>query len=309
MLIAGLVLCVLAIMLLLFVTFSSSTPRLPEERRRPPAAEAPSFLSRATGITTDAITEALNRYGWARSIGQVLDRAGIRLAPADFLVMVAIAALVAAMFGYLLNGPLLALLFLVLAPLGAKVFLSVKLGTRQRAFANQLDDTLQLLAGSLRAGHSLLRAIDAVSREAQVPTTDELARVVNHTRIGRDLNDALEETATRMNSEDFSWVAQAIGIHREVGGDLAEVLDQVGQTIRERNQIRGQVKALSAEGKMSAYILMGLPFVVAVVLSILNPGFMQPLFESILGYGLMVLSVVMLIAGGLWMRKIVTFKF
>ena len=309
MLLVGLVLCVAATMLLLFVTLRSSTPRLPESRRRPPAVETPSVLSRVTGITTDAITETLNRHGWARTIGQNLDRAGIRMAPADFIVMVGMAALVAAVFGFLLGGPVLAVLFLLLAPLGSKVFLSVKLGARQRAFADQLDDTLQLLAGSLRAGHSLLRAIDAVSREAQVPTTDELARVVNHTRIGRDLNDALEETSTRMNNEDFSWVAQAIGIHREVGGDLAEVLDQVGQTIRERNQIRGQVKALSAEGKMSAYILMGLPFVVAVVLSILNPGFMQPFFDSILGYGLMALALVMLTLGGLWMRKIVSFKF
>ncbi|GGG55728.1 secretion protein [Kocuria dechangensis] len=307
----GILLLLGALLLLMFVTFRSSTPRLPVDRRRLPRSDdaPPSVLSRVTGITTHAITDTLNRYGWTRSIADTLDRAGVRAAPADFLVLVAGAAVIASLFGVLLGGPLLGAVMLLLAPLGAKIFLTIKLGARQRAFADQLDDTLQLLAGSLRAGHSLLRAIDAVSKEAQAPTTDELARVVNQNRLGRDLNDALEQTAQRMDNQDFSWVAQAIGIHREVGGDLAEVLDQVGQTIRERNQIRRQVKALSAEGKMSAYILMALPFIVPTVITIMNPPFIEPFFDSIYGYGLLILGLLMLTAGGLWMRKIVSFKF
>ena len=108
------------------------------------------------------------------------------------------------------------------------------------------------MAGSLRAGHSLLRAVDSVASEADAPTSEEFARIVNETRVGRDLNDALDEVAERMGSDDFTWVAQAIAIHREVGGNLAEVLDAVGHTIRERNAIRRQVKALAAEGKLSA---------------------------------------------------------
>ena len=116
------------------------------------------------------------------------------------------------------------------------------------------------MASSLRAGHSLLRAMDAVSQEADAPTSEEFARLVNETRVGRDLAEALDEIAERTASEDFAWVAQAIAIHREVGGNLAEVLDAVGHTIRERNAIRRQVKALSAEGKLSAIVLMSLPF-------------------------------------------------
>jgi len=308
---AGVLLLLGALLLLLFVTFRSSTPRLPEDRRRPARLDdaPPSVLSRVTGITTHALTDTLNCYRWTRSIADALDRAGLRLSPADFLVLVAMGGLIGAVLGYLLGGPFLALLFVVLAPVGGKVFLAVKLGIRQRAFADQLDDTLQLLAGSLRAGHSLARALDAVSREAQAPTTEELARVVNQNRLGRDLNDALEHTAQRMKNEDFSWVAQAIGIHREVGGDLAEVLDQVGHTIRERNQIRRQVKALSAEGKMSAYILIALPIIIPVAMGIINPGFLNPLIENILGWGILVLAAFMLTAGALWMRKIVSFKF
>ncbi|MEX5294929.1 type II secretion system F family protein [Kocuria sp. CPCC 205268] len=298
-------------LLLLFITFSSSTPRLPVDRRRPPRLDEapPSVLSRVTGITTNAIADTLNRHGWTRSITDALDRAGLRLSPADFLVLVGTAGLVFAILGFLVGGPVLGLLLLILAPVGGKLFLTLAVGKRRREFADQLDDTLQLFAGSLRAGHSLLRAVDAVSREAQAPTSEELARVVNQTRLGRDLNSALDETAERMANEDFSWVSQAIGIHREVGGDLAEVLDQVGQTIRERNQIRRQVKSLSAEGKMSAYILIALPIIVPGIMTVMNPAFIQPLFESIIGYGILFLAVSMLTVGALWMRKIVSFKF
>ena len=192
----GALLCLMAFLLLLFITFSSSTPRLPLDRRRPPRLDEapPSVLSRVTGITTGAIADTLNRHGWTRSITDALDRAGLRLSPADFLVLVGAAGLVSAILGFLVGGPLLGLLLLVLAPLGGKVFLGLAVGKRRRAFADQLDDTLQLLAGSLRAGHSLLRAVDAVSMEAQAPTNEELARVVNQTRLGRDLNTALDET-------------------------------------------------------------------------------------------------------------------
>jgi tight adherence protein B len=209
----------------------------------------------------------------------------------------------------LLLGPLAGMAFALAAPLVAKLLLGAREGKRKKAFANQLDDTLQLLAGGLRAGHSLLRAIDAVSREAESPTAEEFARVVNQTRLGRDLNDALEETATRMGSEDFSWVAQAIGIHREVGGDLSTVLDEVGHTIRERNQIRRQVASLSAEGKMSAYVLLALPFVVLAILTLTSPAYVSKFTESPIGYLMMGAAAVMLTVGSLWMRKVVSFKF
>jgi tight adherence protein B len=208
-----------------------------------------------------------------------------------------------------MGGLGLGLFFALLGPIGGKLVLSFKAGKRRRAFADQLDDTLQLLAGGLRAGHSLLRAIDAVSREAESPTAEEFARVVNETRLGRDLNEALDQTATRMGSEDFSWVAQAIGIHREVGGDLAEVLDEVGHTIRERNQIRRQVASLSAEGKMSAYVLLALPFVVLGILTLTSPSYVSKFVQSPLGFLLMGVAIVMLTIGALWLKKVVSFKF
>ncbi len=123
------------------------------------------------------------------------------------------------------------------------------------------------------------------------------------------MGQALDETAARMDSDDFGWVAQAIAINRQVGGNLAEVLDTVGGTIRERGQIRRQVKALSAEGKLSAIVLMALPFGVTGFLVVTNPGYLAKFTESPIGYGLIALAVVLLLVGGLWLRKVTTLKF
>ena len=233
----------------------------------------------------------------------------MKVSPAEFVILTASGVLVAFLVGFLLGGPLVGALFAPAGPIGGKVLLGLKESRRRRAFANQLDDTLQLLAGGLRAGHSLLRSIDAVSKEAESPTAEEFARVVNETRIGRDLNDALEQASQRMRSEDFGWVAQAIAIHREVGGDLSSVLDEVGNTIRERNQIRRQVAALSAEGKISAYILVALPFVVIVILLVTSTSYILKFVQSPMGFLMMGAATVMLIVGALWMKKVVSITF
>ena len=312
-LLTGIGLLLVAGLIGIFLVGRSRTPRLPMDRRRlpdPVKDSKPSQLSRITGITTEAITEFLERHGWTRRIETSLDLAGVRVSAADFLVLVVVGGLVGALFGLVLGGPVLAVLMFALAPVVAKFGLGFLVGRRQKAFGDQLDNTLQLFAGSLRAGHSLLRAVDAVAKESDAPTSEELARVVNETRIGRDLDDAMEMTAERMQSEDFSWVAQAIGIHREVGGDLAEVLDRVAATIRERNQIKRQVAALSAEGKMSAYILMALPVVIAGILSLMAGEYISKfLTTGIYGYGLVFLALVMFAIGGIWMKKVVTFRF
>ncbi|RPF28107.1 tight adherence protein B [Georgenia muralis] len=237
-----------------------------------------------------------------------LEHAGVKMRQQDFAFLVLVGALALAAFGVLFLGPL-GLLLSSLSPLLAKVRLDSLTARRRRKFADQLDDSLQLMASSLRAGHSLPQALNSVAREAEEPTSEAFSRIINETRVGRDMGDSLTDTARRMGSEDFEWVTQAIAINREVGGNLAEVLDGVGHTIRERNQIRRQVKALSAEGKLSAFILMGLPFVVAIFLVFTNPGYISGLTQSLLGYGMLAIGAVLLIVGGIWMRKTVQIKF
>jgi len=311
LLVVGVVAVAAALLVLALVVMPAGPSRVPLHRLDPtvvPSASASAFAG-AGAAAGAAVEKVLIRRGRAAAGAAALEKAGMSMKLPDFVLTVGLSALVLGALGLALGGFLLALLMLVVVPFGAKLFLRFRASRRQAAFADQLDDSLQLMAGSLRAGHSLLRAVDSVSTEADAPTSEEFARIVNETRVGRDLNDALDEVAERMGSDDFTWVAQAIAIHREVGGNLAEVLDAVGHTIRERNAIRRQVKALSAEGKLSAVVLMALPFGVFGFISMSNPGYIAKFTESLAGYAMLGVAGVMLLVGGLWLKKTVRITF
>jgi len=307
-LLVGLGLCYIALAVAVFGVLAPRGARVPFERRRIDAALI-TPLTEMTGRATKTIDRVLDRGMWSPANASMLEEAGLKISVAEFLIFVTAATLVNAVVGIVLGGVVLAVVFALIAPVAAKFYLGFRASRRRGAFADQLDDSLQMLAGSLRAGHSLLRAIDAVGHEAESPTREEFTRVINETRLGRELGPSLDQTAQRMGSEDFLWVAQAISVHREVGGDLAQVLDQVGQTIRERNQIRRQVKALSAEGKLSAYVLMALPIGIVGFLGLTRPEYVGIFVQSPLGYGLILVCVIMLTVGALWLRKMVTVKF
>lgn len=308
-LLLGFVACFSALAAAIFLVLIPRPQRNSLNRTKTPVPPSPIQLTNLANATIGLVDGLLRRRKLMAGTAAKLEGAGLTVRPADFVVLTASGTVLAACVGLILAGPFLAVLLAIAAPLVVKVALGVLTSRRQKQFAEQLDDTLQLLAGGLRAGHSLLRAIDAVSADSEAPTTEEFTRIINETRLGRDLGDALNDAADRMQSEDFSWVAQAIAIHREVGGNLATVLDQVGQTIRERNQIRRQVETLSAEGKLSAYILMGLPVALGLILVVMSPGYMDPLFQSLIGHVLLAISGILFLIGGIWMKKVVSFKF
>jgi tight adherence protein B len=168
---------------------------------------------------------------------------------------------------------------------------------------------LQLLAGNLRAGHGLLQSVDTLADESESPTREEFRRVVIEARLGQNLTDALHATADRVRNADFEWVVQAMDIHREVGGDLAEILDRVGNTIRDRNSIRRQVSALSAEGRLSAAILFVLPIALTVVIALVNPGYLSELTDTTAGNVMIGLGVGLMLAGGIWLRRVIRVVF
>jgi tight adherence protein B len=271
-------------------------------RRRPGGSGLTELASRASLVAD----EQLERRGYRRGLGASLERAGIDLRPGEFIVLATCGVVAAFALGAVLQGTIAGLLLAGLAALAARLVVSVKGDRRRARFADQLGDTLQLLSGSLRAGYGLMQAIDSVAREADAPASEEFARLVVETRLGRDANEALTAMAERMGSEDFSWVVQAIEIHREVGGDLAEVLDTVGDTIRERGKLRRQVKALSAEGRMSAWVLLVLPFAVAVLMYVVNRPYISELWSNgLLGFLMIGTGVVMMTAGMIWTMKLV----
>jgi tight adherence protein B len=309
LLLAGVAAVATAVLVLALVVLPAGPSRVPISRLDPSVAPSTSALAGAGAAAGAAVEKVLVKRGRAAAGAAALEQAGMSIRLPDFVLVVGGATVALGTLGFVLGGLLLGLVLFVAVPLGAKLLLGFRASRRQAAFADQLDDSLQLMAGSLRAGHSLLRAVDSVASEADAPTSEEFARIINETRVGRDLNDALDEVAQRMASDDFTWVAQAIAIHREVGGNLAEVLDAVSSTIRERNAIRRQVKALSAEGKLSAIVLMALPFGVSGFISVTNPSYLAKFTQSALGYALVAAAIVMLLVGALWLKKTVAIKF
>ncbi|GAC1599919.1 MAG: type II secretion system F family protein [Pseudarthrobacter sp.] len=309
MLATGMGLLLAAAVVIGVMVFMPRSPEIPLDRRQPYREKSDSQLTRIAGSAVEVIEGILSRRKVRLFDRDALEDAGLRFSQADFFILVTAGACVGALIGQLIGGPLLALLMVIMAPVAAHFILGFLAGKRRAKFSDQLGDTLQLLSGSLRAGHSILRAIDAASSESLAPTSEEMRRVITETSLGRDLLTSLNDTAERMRSEDFVWISQAIQINREVGGNLAEVLDQVNETIRERNEIKGHIRSLAAEGKFSAYILMAMPFGIVLMLMLANPGYMDPMFTQPLGWAMIGASVVMMIIGGLWMRKIIDLKF
>ncbi|MFJ6453678.1 type II secretion system F family protein [Paenarthrobacter sp. NPDC091669] len=301
-------LCVAALVVLIAVVLKPRNGPIPVERRRVDLPQDSSAVGRVSESAVRFVDTAIGKSGGPFN-REVLYNAGVKQAPADVTVVVVIATLLLGAFGWLLINPFIGILLAVAGPFGAKLILVVKTEKRRGKFEMQLTDTIQMLIGGLRVGHSIMRSLEAAAQESQAPTSEELARIVNEVRIGKDPRHALEDCAARMDSEDFRWIGQAIQINREVGGDLAEVLEQVAGTIRERSEIKGHVRSLSAEGKMSAGILMALPVVVALAIAVINPGYVRLFVEHPLGIAMMVLSFLMFVVGGFWMSRTVKIKF
>lgn len=277
-------------------------------RLQAPEPKSGALAHTATGATT-LVTRIVARRPRAQRWAYALDRAGIRRSLPEVIIILGAAMLLALALGMLLRGVVLGLLLALMVFLAAFTTVVIRADLRRKKFTDQLDDVLQLLATNLRAGHSLLQSLSALATDIDEPARSELTRTVNEVRVGRDLADAIEETAKRLESEDFTWVAQAVGINRRVGGNLADVLEKISITIRERNQIRRQVRTLSAEGKLSGYILIGMPIGVAVVLSVLSPIYLNVFTGSVAGLVLLGTCVVLMTLGSLWLWRLVQVRY
>lgn len=257
----------------------------------------------------DAADKGLADAGHDRLVAKKLEAAGSQMRPGEWLVLGG-ASTVAAFFGVtFMFGWLLGIAAAVACAYGFWSMLSFKEGRRQRLFADQLPETLGLLAGSLRGGLSMMQSIQTVADEADEPTAGEFQRVVTETRLGRDLALAFRDLTDRMDSKDFEWVVTAIEIHREVGGDLAAILDRVANTIRARNRVRGQVQALSAEGKMSGLILFFLPPGMVMAIAALNRDYLNEMVDTTEGQIMLIVSGVLLLIGGAWLKRLSRFVY
>jgi tight adherence protein B len=256
----------------------------------------------------DAAAEVLRRNkGLEAKIALRLDGAGSQLKPAEWLLVHTGIVVVAGVFGLLLGAGniLLGLLFIVLGVIGPWVYLGIRRSRRRKAFNAGLPDTLQLISGSLSAGLSLAQSVDTVVREGPEPICSEFRRVLVETRLGVTIEDALEGLAERFESKDFEWVVMAIRIQRQVGGNLAELLETVAATMREREYVRRQVAALAAEGKLSAWVLGLLPPLFVVYLLLTNYDYVSVMFTNPLGLAMMIGAGLWLAVGVFWMSRLV----
>ena len=279
-------------------------------RTKSSETEKKPFLQRIPLLNrfSQAAEEEVRRRGLLSGVSAALEQANVPMTPGEAILAMFGLAAVGGVFLAIFNSALFgAVAFGVL--LLVFIFLINYAGNRERKrFEKQLPDTLTLLSTSLRAGYSLLQAIEAVAQEAPDPTAREFSRSVAEARLGRSVPDALTGIVARTQSKDFEWATMAVEIQREVGGNLAEVLQTVADTMMARNRLKGEINALTAEGRISAIVLGSLPFALGVFLWFNNRDYLQPLIDATMGRVALVAGLVLMAGGILWLRKIVNIE-
>ena len=253
-----------------------------------------------------ALLESLfaGRGLWQR-LDALCEQSGSSGAAGVVLVVMALAALVLAVPGEMLLGPLGLALGLVAGPLAPLAVLRLRARRRAKAFESQLPDLLNVWASALRAGRSFVQALDTLVLEAGEPAREEFLRAQRQVRLGVPVEQALDELSKRLRSDSFELVVLTTDVQRRVGGNVATIFDQVADTVRKRQQFAARVSALTSMGRMSANVLLGLPFVMAAILTLINHHYMAPLFTTHIGHMLIVIAISMMSLGALILRWMV----
>jgi tight adherence protein B len=255
----------------------------------------------------DRAEKTLEGSGWWARFKQDLDIGRVRISPMQIVFWTAAATLITVYLLALIIGPLAGVLGLAV-PFAVRGVIRRRVHQQQQLFASQLPDNLQVLASALRAGHSLVGALSVVVDDSPEPSHTEFRRVIADEQLGVPLEDAIETVADRMNSTDLRQVGLVAALQHETGGNTAEVLDRVAETVRERFELRRLVKTLTAQGRMSRWILTGLPVLLLVTITVLNPGYIDPLYTHLAGRVLLVIAALMVTAGSLVIRKIISIR-
>lgn len=275
-----------------------------ESHRFDPALAETRLMQEMVGLTG----RLADRVGLLSRVETKLVQADVPLRPPEALFF-AIAGVLVVVAGsaLMLNVPM-AIAAGVLAVLAPSFMLEHRRKRRLRRFERQLPDVLNLLSGSMRAGFSFTQGLEVVADEATEPSRRELQRVFTESRLGRPVEDALEDAAQRMHSIDLLWAVMAIRIQREVGGNLAELLDTVARTMTERERLKSEILSLTAEGRLSGWVLGVFPPAFGGVLFLIQPDYMKVLFQDSLGIVAVVASAIMAGFGFLWLRRIMAIE-
>jgi tight adherence protein B len=278
------------------------------------AEEAPKASStdeRAVPEVMVTLDRAIVRQSFGRRMATDLARANLKLTVAEFILLtlatVALGVALGALVGraYWIIGAVAGALLGFIAP---RLFLKWRQTRRLNAFNDQLGDTITLLANSLRSGYSLLQSMEMVGRELSPPMSEEFQRVTREIGLGLGNEEALDNLLRRIDSDDLDMMITAINIHHEVGGNLSEILDTIGHTIRERVRIKGEIRTLTAMARYSGYMVSVLPVAVAGLLFVMNPDYMSTLWKDPCGVRMIVASAIGMGLGWVIIRQIVNIK-
>jgi tight adherence protein B len=305
------------VLLVALLLFRPSSQRRLEERLGGYAQVIEKRVEESTGPRSPLLerlfagTDGLmNRLKYWDKLGRMIQQADIEIKPVElFYIQVGVAA-VAGILSTFLGAPTILALILFLVGLYAPYFwLKRKAKKRLAAFEGMLADTLIAIAASLRAGHSFAQAVATIVKDGGEPMAKEFGRVEAETRLGRGTDEAMQDMADRMGSKNFEFVVLAVTIQRTVGGSLSDILDMVADTVRAREQFRRKVKALTAMGRASAYVLCAMPFAIGVILELMSQKYMRPLLFTSLGHILIGIGIVSITLGAVVLRKIVNFRY
>lgn len=256
-----------------------------------------------------ALERLLERTSWWAEFKTNVEIAGGDRSAIDLVAVSAISTLaVAVVAGLAFGTPVLSILVLLLGPLGMFSIVKRRLRKQRRLFADQLPAHLQELASTMRAGHSLVAGIGSMAESASEPSHSEWGRVVADEQLGMPLEEAMRPLARRMDSEDVGQVALVASLHNRTGGNMAEVLERVADSVRERAELRRELHALTAQARLSRYVVTSLPLVVAGAIALINPSYIRPLFHTTAGVVLVFIAGGLLIAASLVMRAITEIK-
>ena len=264
--------------------------------------------SRMVAGAVEMTRDIAERAGVLLKVEHMLEQADLPLRAPEVLFYAPVLVLAIGAISLLLFGALSALVIMVIAAALPFAYLRQRRGRRLKSFDAQLPDTLNLLAGSMRAGFSFMQGLEAVANEAPDPMGRELQRAFSEARLGRDIDFALEECAERMENKDLHWVVLALRIQREVGGNLAELLDTVASTMTQRERLRREVQSLTAEGRFSAIVLSIMPFFFLAAFQVLQPSYVPELFKEAIGIFALIGAGVGVVVGWFWLQKIVNIE-
>jgi tight adherence protein B len=258
--------------------------RLDRFGTRPEAVVIDDEIHSSNQMIASHLERAVKGRGFGETSRLALSRADLRMTVGEWLAIRILVALVVGLVGLIVGRSsigLAVLFFLVLAGVGwmvPQLYLARRANKRQRQFVNQLGDTIGLMANSLRAGYSLLQTLELISRESPAPMCDEFRRVVREVGLGISTHEALDHLLERVPSEDLDLLVSAISIQHEVGGNLGQILDVIGDTIRERVRIKGEIMVLTSQQQLSGYVISGLPIVLGFGMFLLNREYMMGMF-------------------------------